>query len=105
MKTKTRIVTWMGYPEWGTPRQILSQQGSGVYTLPEKIRLYTVRKVVYDDSMTPMYAQPYPYEVVYDSLQKLYQDKKISPLLQDTPILDLDHYLKIYSHDEVCTEQ
>ncbi len=104
MKKLTRIVTFMGTPEWGTPEQLLTQVGTGTYTLPDKVRLFTVRRVVYDDSMTPLYSEPYGFERTYQSLDELIRAKKITPLLQDCPILDNDHSLKVYNHDEVCTK-
>ena len=93
----------MGIPEWGTPRQLL-MKGSTTYTLPDKVRFYAIRRIAYDDTMTPLYAQPYPFEMQFEDLQKLYETKKVSVLLQEAPILDLDHSLKVYNHDEVCTE-
>jgi hypothetical protein len=106
MKNLTRIVTFMGYPsDWisENPRTILSQ-GSQVLTLPDKVRLFAVRRVIYDDSITPLYATSYPSEKRYRSLHELIKEQKISPLLLDAPILDIDRNLKVYTDDKVCAE-
>jgi hypothetical protein len=100
MKNLTRIVTFMGYPNYGTPQQIL-ENGSVVLTLPDKIRLFAVRRVSYDDNMTPIYATPYLYENAHQSLKELYKTRRVSVLLRDAPILDVDNNLKVYDHDEV----
>ncbi len=98
MKNLTRIVTFMGYPNYGTPQQLL-ENGSAVYTLPDRVRLFAVRKIAYDDGMTPLYAEPYPFEERCQSLKELTEKKRITPLLMDAPILDLDNKLKVY--DEI----
>jgi len=98
MKTLTRIVTFMGYAGWGTPSQML-ENGSKVYTLPDKKRFFAVRKIAYDDSVTPIYAEPYPYEKPCESLKELYKEGRVSILLRDAPILDLDNHLKVYNDE------
>jgi hypothetical protein len=100
MKNLTRIVTFMGYPNYGTPQQML-ENGSVVLTLPDKVRLFAVRRVSYDDGMTPLYATPYPYEKTHKSLKELISLNKAYILLRDAPILDVDNNLKVYDHDEV----
>jgi hypothetical protein len=98
MKHLTRIVTYMGYPPtWLDDPLTILYGGSRTVTAPPKVRLYAVRKVGYDDSMTPLYAQPYPFDKGYMNLQELIKDKKITPLLQDAPILDLDNHLKVFT--------
>lgn len=95
MKQLTRIVTWMGYPDWGTPQGLLSQ-GSGTYTLPDsKTRLYAVRKVNYDDSLTPIYASPMPLEKTYTDIDELRRLTK-GASYSDGAVLDIDNKLKIY---------
>jgi hypothetical protein len=98
MKNLTRIVTFMGCPHYGTPQQML-QNGSAVFTLPYKVRLFAVRKITYDDSVTPIYATPYPFEKAYQSLKELYKDGSVSVLLRDAPILDVDNNLKVYDDE------
>lgn len=96
----------MGYPpNWmggKNPREIL-MRSSRVLTLPEKTRLWAIREVNYDDNMTPIYASPLVYEDRYTSLAELVKDKRVTPLLLDEPIYDLDNYLSIYNDEEVCT--
>ena len=65
----------------------------------DKTRLFAVRRVVYDDNMTPLYTEPYGLEMQFETLQELYKVKRITPLLQECPILDIDHSLKVYNHD------
>jgi hypothetical protein len=98
MKNLTRIVTFMGYPSYGTPQQML-ENGSHVYTLPDKVRLFAVRKVAYDDSVTPLYATPYPFEQPQQSLKELFSSGGVSVLLRDAPILDVDNNLKVYNDE------
>ena len=90
-----RIVTFEGYPDYGTPRSMLAQ-GSRVITLPDKQRYYAVRQVFYDDTMTPMYAIPDAWEKRYDSPQELIDANPSREILRDSPILDQSNYLKVY---------
>ena len=85
----------MGYPRWigENPREILSG-GSKVITLPEWQRLYAVRTVVYDDTLTPM------YPICGDEKRYTDIDQLKSETMLDCPILDWDHNLKIYT-DEI----
>ena len=93
-----RIVTFLGYTEWGSPQSMLLS-GSRTITLGEKKRLYAVRQVFYDDSMTPMYAIPDPYEKRYESPQELLEANPNRSPLKDSPILDQSNYLKVYNDE------
>ena len=99
MKTRTRIVTFMRYPELlkGNPQEIL-EGGSRKVTLGEKQRYFAVRKVTYDDSMTPVYATPAFTEKRYNSLREILDEGKHQDWLL-YPILDLDHSLKSWDDD------
>ena len=99
MKTRTRIVTWMGYPDWigDNPQKVL-EEGTKIVALPDKVRLFAVRKVTYDDSMTPMYATPAMSEKKYESLRQILDEGKHSDLIL-LPILDNDHSLKIWDNE------
>jgi hypothetical protein len=94
-----RIITFMGYPDYGSPRSMLLQ-GNKIITLGEKQRYYAVRQVFYDEDMTPMYAVPDPYEKRYASPQDLLEANPNRSPLKDSPILDQSNYLKVYN-DEV----
>ena len=96
-----RIVTWMAFPDLGTNPQNMISGGSRVITQGDKHRVYAVRKVFYDDSMTPMYAIPTKmyFEDTYASPQRLLEANPIYSPLQDAPILDNDHSLKVYNNE------
>lgn len=70
--------------------------GSGIIVGEPKQRVYEIRDVSYDDSMTPVYATPKLYQDRYDSIDALKSANPYCHALFDSPILDLDHYLKIY---------
>lgn len=97
MKHLPRIITFVGYQNDGlsNPHTILAQ-GSRTVTLPPKQRLFAVRRVAYDDSMTPLYAEQYPNEQRFTDLQELIKQQRLSQMIQDAPILDNDHSLKVY---------
>jgi hypothetical protein len=90
-----RIVTFEGYPDMGNPRNMLLS-GNATITLPPKQRYYAVRQVFYDDSMTPIYAIPSPWEERYDSVETLIEHNPSRVVLKDSPILDLSNYMKVY---------
>lgn len=94
MKQLTRVVTWMGIPQWGTPQQML-EGGSGTFTLPDEQRLYAVRIVSYDNDLTPKYATPIPIEKTYTKIEDLRKDHKDTSYC-NAPILDVDNKLKTY---------
>jgi hypothetical protein len=81
----------------GTPLELLAG-GSRVITLSKPRRVFTVRDIAYDESMTPVYASPcYAYEQRYQSLPKLLNDNSTARrLILDSPILDLDNSLKVF---------
>ena len=88
----------MAHPELpSNPRQLLLG-GTRTITYTEKHRVFTVRKVFYDDDMTPLYAEPGKDEQRFGSLQEL---RKSLPhhIIWDAPILDRDHYLKVYNDE------
>jgi len=70
---------------------------------PPRVRLWAVRKIAYDDGMTPLYTCLLPHEKPCRTLAELVRRKNLSPLLIDAPILDIDNSLKIYNDDEVRT--
>ena len=93
MKHLTRIVTFMGsgrnyYNAWDKKE-------------PPRVRLWAVRKVAYDDSMTPLYTCLLPHERPCRTLSALVKQKSLTPLLIDAPILDVDNGLRIFNNDEV----
>lgn len=94
MKQLKRIVTWMGYPPTGNPQAILAE-GSHIYELGEKVRLFAVRKVSYDDTLTPMYASPIPIEFPVTDV-KLLDRPEVERGVINAPILDIDNKLKAY---------
>jgi len=98
MKYLTRGVTFMAYPKiTGDNPQTILEQGSQVLELGDKERVFTMRKVAYDDSMTPIYTTPvYDSEVGYKSLEELFISH---PGLADKPILDLDNHLRVYNYE------
>lgn len=102
MRSVYRIITLEGRLGLfdATPKQIL-QQGSNVYTLPPKQRLYEIRKVFYEQG-TPLYANPISYQKKYDTIKGLIDDNKQYVGLIDKPILDLNNSLKTYCNDEIC---
>ena len=89
-----RIVTKM-VTKWSlrSPQELLAS-GSATYTLDDPIRVFIAGEVVYDESQTPMYLEPRPYGVKYESLVELYKE---NPSYRDSIILDGDHYLKTWN--------
>ena len=89
-----RIVTKM-VTKWSlrSPQELLAG-GSMVDTLDDAVRVFIAGEVVYDESQTPMYLEPRPYGVKYESLVELYKE---NPSYRDSIILDGDHYLKIWT--------
>ena len=98
MKYLTRAVTFEAYPQItdNNPQRVL-EQGSRVLRLGDKKRVFVVRKVAYDDSMTPLYAAPTSNgEIRHNSMVDLLASH---PGLKDKPTLDLDNCLKVYDHE------
>jgi len=98
MKHLKRIVTFTGsgrnyYNAWDKKE-------------PPRVRLWAVRKIACDDTMTPLYTCLLPHEKPCRTLARLIELKDISPALLDAPILDVDHGLQIYNDDEAraCRE-
>ena len=84
------------------PQKIL-EGGNRVVTQPDKQRVFMIRKVFFDDSMTPMYANPLsPKEKKYNSLREILDEGKHSELML-LPILDLDHSLKTWNNEQFPT--
>jgi hypothetical protein len=94
-----RIITFLAYPRIGESPQQLLQGASRTIQLGRKIRVFAVRKVFYDDSMTPIYTTPDHDEPRYESPQELLNANPIYAPLQDAPILDWDHSLKVYNNE------
>lgn len=80
MKTRNRIITF-------------TRDIKGI-----KKRFFVLRRVTYDDSMTPLYTAPSTPEDEYNSVLSLLKDtgRDLSSIV---PILDLDHSLKTYDYD------
>ena len=94
MKQLIRIVTWMGYTPLGTPQQLL-EEGSKEYKLDDKVRLYAVRKVNYDNALNPVSTTVIPIEIPYTDLNELKKANKDAYFVNGA-ILDIDNKLKIY---------
>jgi len=89
----------MGHTDWiGSNPQKVLEEGTKIVSLPDKVRLFAVRKVTYDNSMTPMYATPAMSEKKYESLRAILDEGKHGDLLL-LPILDLDHSLKTWDNE------
>lgn len=78
-------------PAWQyrSPQALLGE-GGGIYTNEDQVRVFFIRKVVYDDGMTPLYSVPSigEYENTYLSLEEL---RKAHPAMEDTNVLDYDN--------------
>lgn len=61
----------------------------------EKERVFTVRKVRYEDG-TPLYSIPNFHELKWTSLERLMEET----IMKDSIILDQDFYLKIWNQDK-----
>ena len=96
----TRIVTFVVHPRIpGTPKDLLFS-GSRVLTLGEKRRWFTVRKVYYDESMTPIYSTPDFNEQWYESVDEIREkNPNLAKVLFDAPILDRDNSFKVWNDD------
>jgi hypothetical protein len=87
----------MGYPRlFASPHDALVKHGNKVLELDEKRRFFTVRQVVYDDSMTPLYTIPELSEKRFESLEDMKADNSLGTTIWDSPILEADNYLKVY---------
>ena len=92
-----RIVTFMAYPLLCESPKVLLYLGSRTITQSRKRRWFVIRKVYYDETMTPIYSTPDFTETRYKSLQELRKNNPdISILLFDAPVLDGDHSLKVW---------
>jgi len=91
-----RIVTLMAYPEWDSPRTLL-YRGTHTYALPPKERVFTIRKVYYDDALKPLYSTPEPHELKYPTLRELQnRNPNLAKALLISPILDDDNNLNVW---------
>ena len=88
----------MDHKSLDTPQRIL-EGGSGIISYQGKERVYTIRKTFYDEDMTPMYTEPTFGEHRYRSLEEL-RTAHPQKAIWDSPILDRDHTLKVYNHEE-----
>jgi hypothetical protein len=93
-----RIITFMAHEPINTPQRLIIGH-SRVISYQGKHRVFTVRKVFYDDDMTPMYSEPTFVEPRWTSLVEL---KKSHPnkTIWDYPILDKDNYLCVWNNKE-----
>jgi hypothetical protein len=90
----------MAFPDLGNNPQDIISGGSRVITQGDKHRVFAVRKVFYDDSMTPLYANQIDFfERRYASPQELLKANPVYTPLQDAPILDNDHSLKVWNNE------
>jgi len=97
MKTYlTRIVTFMDYPQWGSNPQAILEDGSRVITAGTKVRVFTVRQVFYDESMTPLYSMPEFMEDRFTSLRELKEKLPHHSPVFDSPILDRDNFHMVW---------
>jgi hypothetical protein len=100
MRKLIQIVTFMAYPELiGSPKVMLLG-GSRTIALAEKQRYFAVRKVSYDESLNPMFAQPDFNEKRYVSLEELRADNSLNYKLFESPILQIDNWMKEYDPQE-----
>jgi hypothetical protein len=92
-----RIVTFMAHTHGQAPQHML-EAGSMVIEYGDPERVFTVRKVFYDDDFTPLYSEPKFNEQRFIDLNKL---KEAHPhkLIWDHPILDKDFSLKVWNND------
>lgn len=91
---RTRIVTFMDHISLTESPKIALTLGSVVVPYAGKERVFVVRRVFYDDNMTPMYSEPTFGEVFYKSKEDAL---KGNPRLKDYPILERDNYLRIFN--------
>ena len=93
----TRIITFEAYPSPLSSPKVILTGGTRQVTLGEKERVFTVRKVFYDDDMTPMYSIPDMGEPRCRSLAELKEKYPIHKPIWDSPILDNDHSLEVFN--------
>jgi len=81
-------------PVWCLPNPTgLLANGSQIYTNDAKVRVFFIRRVSYDDGLTPLWSTPIAPEKFYFSLAELLKDH---PRFEDTNILDYDKQLSLY---------
>ena len=85
----------MGYDTWDSPRRML-MGGSRVVELGDKVRVFAVRRVYYDEDMTPIYSIPEPFEEQFKSLDALKSAHPENSPLWDSPILDNNKSLSVW---------
>jgi hypothetical protein len=93
MHTLTRIVTFESHPRLDPSPQLMlyeADRGNTVITLKGKRRFFVIRKVKYDDSLSPLFSIPGYDEKWYESLDEL---RKENPTV-DTVVLNNQNYLK-----------
>ena len=97
MKTYfARIVTFISHPPLPDSAKDILAMGSREITLKPKQRFFAVRKVFYDDSITPLYSIPSMGETWYGSIEELMADPHLSSKLFDAPILEIHNSMKVY---------
>lgn len=82
-----------------TPKTML-YEGSRTIT-DEKVRVFTVRDVFYDDGMTPLFSMPTlgePEELSVQELKTNYPHYDWDTIC-DSPILDNENYLKVWEDE------
>ena len=93
----TRIITYTRIAGLdNTPQELLSD-GTKTLSSDDKERFFTVRKVFYDEGMTPLFTIPDQSEPKCRSVQEI-KDKcpYYSSRIFDAPILDQENYLKVW---------
>lgn len=77
--------------------------GSRIIDKHNNHRVYTIRNVIYDNSMIPIYSEPTSsYEKKYLTTNALLKDNpKNKTILSDNPVLDKDNSLKVFEENEI----
>ena len=95
MYASNRIVTRLT-PIWGllNPAELLSS-GQIILTNEGTIRIFYVVRVIYDESLTPLYQTGEKLSKEYIDINSLY--KGYPQIYRDMIILDVDNYLMLYN--------
>jgi hypothetical protein len=93
MRKLTQVVTFVAYPEFIGSAKVMLLGGSRTIALGEKQRYFAIRKVSYDESLNPMFAQPDFNEKRYVSLEELRAEQRNEDLF-DNPILQIDNKMR-----------
>jgi hypothetical protein len=95
--TRPSVLTFTVRPiEMGTPKTLL-EQGNTKLTLGDRIRVFVVRDVVFDEDNKPLFSLPRMGEVRYENPLELYAKY---PHLQGEHIFDNEHSLKSWQEEK-----